>query len=248
MWEDRTAWPLFVFSVVFFVLSVILIGDQHLSTSRIALLSLGIAVLWVTFIVDFVARVVMSRDRRMFLRTRWIELVSIIVPFIRPFVIIAYVWRLPFFRRSAAHLRTRLIVSMTLFSLLFVYTASTAVWFVERTDPRANIVNLGDAIWWGFSTIATVGYGDYVPVTAVGRFLAVLLMVGGILIVGVTSATFVSTLTDQIHRAGARQRALLEGGAGAATAADPAVPADGGTGSLGTGSLGDGRPASGGSP
>ncbi len=204
-WEDRTAWPLFVLSIAFFVCSVLLIGLDDISRTLAGVLGLVIVASWIAFIADFVARVILSTRRSRFLRRRWFEIVSLVVPYLRPFLIIAYVWRLPFFRRSASHLRARLVIGMSLFALLFVYTASTAVWFVERSDPRATIVDLGDAIWWGFTTITTVGYGDFVPVTGVGRALAVLLMIGGILIVGVTSAAFVSALSDQIRRVTARQ-------------------------------------------
>src|SRR5215469_8712238 len=51
---------------------------------------------------------------------------------------------------------------------------------VLRGNPHANITNLGDAFWWAVVTIATVGYGDYYPVTAVGRAIAVIVMFAGI--------------------------------------------------------------------
>ena len=54
------------------------------------------------------------------------------------------------------------------------------VYLTEHGHPGANITNLGDALWWAVVTIATVGYGDYYPVTAVGRVIAVFIMLGGI--------------------------------------------------------------------
>lgn len=56
-------------------------------------------------------------------------------------------------------------------------------------------------MWWGFATIATVGYGDYTPVTIPGRIVAVGLMLGGIVIVGIVTATVVSSLPEQVQRA-----------------------------------------------
>ncbi len=56
------------------------------------------------------------------------------------------------------------------------------VWVLrfESQNPDANIVNGSDALWWGFVTITTVGYGDYYPITAGGRMIGVALMVCGV--------------------------------------------------------------------
>ena len=52
--------------------------------------------------------------------------------------------------------------------------------YQKAAYPGANITTIGDALWWGIVTIATVGYGDYYPVTAVGRIIAVFMMLSGI--------------------------------------------------------------------
>lgn len=203
-WEDRSAWPMFLLSLVFFAATLWLFADETLRAEWKALLSLVIVVLWVLFIADYVVRFALSTDRRRFLRRRWFEALSLFVPYLRPFVIIVYIWRLPWFRAEAARQRIRMVITVVSFSLLFVYTASSLVWLVEHRDPHANIVNLGDAIWWGFTTISTVGYGDFVPVTVAGRVIAVGLMMGGLIVLGVTSATIISLLNDQIRGIGSR--------------------------------------------
>ena len=211
-WEARTAWPMFVLSVVFFAASVWSLADDSLPVHLRTMLALLILGLWVYFIVDFVLRMTVSRRPVAFIRSRWYELISLVLPLLRPFLILAYLWRLPLFDRfGAAGQRARYLVSVASFALLFVYTASTAVWFVEGHDPHANIVDLGDAIWWGFCTIATVGYGDFTPVTTFGRVLAVGLMLGGIVVIGVTSAAFISALTERVHRAGAGRGRVRRG-------------------------------------
>ena len=82
------------------------------------------------------------------------------------------------------------IVLMAILVLLF---GSTAIAVVEPNAPDSNIKTGGDAFWWAFVTITTVGYGDRFPVTAAGRFVAMLTMAVGIGIFGVLTS-FLSTL------------------------------------------------------
>lgn len=201
-WEDRWAWPMFAGSLLMFAASTWLLADVSPSPWGVAVASLTIIVLWVLFIVDYLVRLRLAGSARaVFLRSRAFDLVSLVLPLLRPFLILIFLWRLPSVRYgSAAVQRTMFIVTTVTFTVLFVYTASWGVWLVERNAEGASITTFGDALFWGFTTITTVGYGDYVPVTLVGRVLAVGLMLGGIGVIGVTSATIVSALNDRIRR------------------------------------------------
>ena len=53
------------------------------------------------------------------------------------------------------------------------------MYLVENKYPGANITKLGDAFWWAI-VISSVAYGDYYPVTTVGRLIAVFVMFSGI--------------------------------------------------------------------
>ncbi|MDZ8171661.1 potassium channel family protein [Microbacterium xanthum] len=200
-WEDRTAWFLFAGALAMFGLSTWVIAATVPATTT-ALVLLIVFVLWIVFIADYLVRLSLAAGaRREFVRTRAFDLVSLVLPFLRPYLILVYIWRLPAFRHgSAARQRARYLITMVIFSLLYVYTASWGVWLVERDAPHANITTFDDALFWGFTTISTVGYGDLVPVTPLGRILAVGLMMGGIAVIGVTSATLISALNDSIQR------------------------------------------------
>jgi Ion channel len=67
---------------------------------------------------------------------------------------------------------------------LLAFCAALAVLDAERSSPDANIGDFGDAIWWAVTTMTTVGYGDHYPVTAAGRLVAFVLMIGGIALLG----------------------------------------------------------------
>lgn len=80
-----------------------------------------------------------------------------------------------------------------------------AVLSVERESPDGNIRTLGDAVWWSFTTMTTVGYGDHAPTTGLGRVIAVGLMLSGIALLGVVTAN--------IEDKGAASRSSLIAGA-----------------------------------
>ena len=74
---------------------------------------------------------------------------------------------------------------------LVLSIASLLVLQFESRSPDANILTGGDAIWWGFVTITTVGYGDFYPVTALGRMTGVFVMFAGVGIIGALASILV---------------------------------------------------------
>jgi voltage-gated potassium channel len=73
-------------------------------------------------------------------------------------------------------------------------TASILVLEAESHSPDANIVNGGDALWWALVTITTVGYGDFYPVTTMGRVVAFFVMIAGVGIIGALASILASLL------------------------------------------------------
>jgi voltage-gated potassium channel len=85
-------------------------------------------------------------------------------------------------------------------TVLIVVVASVAMYDAERRAEEPNITSVADALWWAVTTVTTVGYGDRYPTTGVGRLIAVTLMIVGIALLGVVTATvaawFVGRLQD----------------------------------------------------
>jgi voltage-gated potassium channel len=71
-----------------------------------------------------------------------------------------------------------------------VVTSAIIVNRVEDAD--SGFETFGDSVWWSIVTITTVGYGDTVPETGVGRVIAAFLMLAGLAILGVLAASLAS--------------------------------------------------------
>jgi len=82
---------------------------------------------------------------------------------------------------------------------LIAFVAALAVLDAERGAEGAGIATFGDAMWWACTTMTTVGYGDLYPVTTVGRFVGVGLMIGGIALLGTVTATLASWLVEAVR-------------------------------------------------
>lgn len=98
--------------------------------------------------------------------------------------------------RRGFHLRV--VVAVTVVTSVTVLVSSWALWLIERHHPGTNIRNYGDALWWAMETITTVGYGDHHPTTVAGRVVAGALMVVGVALVGVITATVVTWFFSEL--------------------------------------------------
>jgi voltage-gated potassium channel len=77
---------------------------------------------------------------------------------------------------------------------MILSTASFLVLQFESKSPDANIKTGADAIWWGFVTITTVGYGDRFPVTLAGRLVGLFVMLTGVGIIAALASILASLL------------------------------------------------------
>ncbi len=72
-------------------------------------------------------------------------------------------------------------IEIYLFALMLVVTFSaTLMYAAEGTLPETHFPTIPDAMWWAIVTITTVGYGDMVPQTVFGKFIASITMIAGL--------------------------------------------------------------------
>jgi voltage-gated potassium channel len=140
-----------------------------------------------------------ARRRLAYLRANWLDVVIVLVPFLRPFRLLRLLRLLPMLVRVVRGLR--LILGpyrgsyVLLISLLAVVVSAGMVTVFER-DGGGSIDEFTDGLWWAITTITTVGYGDFTPVTAEGRAVAVFLMLIGITLFGVLTASIAAYFVD----------------------------------------------------
>ena len=66
----------------------------------------------------------------------------------------------------------------------------------ESSAPNGNIRTGGDALWWAVVTLTTVGYGDYYPVTTLGRITGTFVMFAGVGVIGALASILASVLVS----------------------------------------------------
>lgn len=210
-WEERTQRPLLAFAVVFAVAYALPIVDTSAGKSlTIACTAVEWAV-WAAFAGDYAVRLALTEDRREFVRTHWLDLAAVLLPLIQPLKLLRLVSTLLLVgqrARMASQIRVTTYVAGAVVGLLMF--GSLAVLSVERDSPDGNIRTLGDALWWSFTTMTTVGYGDHAPTTGLGRIIAVGLMLSGIALLGVVTANIAAWFIERFEKDDVEERQQTE--------------------------------------
>ncbi len=206
-WESRTSTTLAVLGTAFLVAYSVLVLLPDLDGAALAVVATVLVLTWAVFAVDMLARVVLcDRGRRWrFVLTHPLDVLALFVPLFRALRVASLLRHIPLLReRSGTAVRSSVGLHAVIYATVFVYVIALTALQVERGAPEATITTFGDAVWWSLVTITTVGYGDTYPVTEAGRWLAVLLMAGGLVIIGTISAIVVSYITERVAAARAQ--------------------------------------------
>ncbi|MEV5971163.1 potassium channel family protein [Streptomyces sp. NPDC051921] len=203
-WDRRTAVPLMVTSLVYLGSYAMRILGRDLPPGwRDFCLALTFAS-WAVFIVDYAVRLRLSGLGPLrFLRRHFLDTVVLVLPLLRPLrVVTAYDRAQRRQQEPRLTLYARVMAYAGLSATLLGFAGALTVYDVEYGAPGASIVTFGDSVWWACATLATVGYGDVVPVTSVGRLVAVGMMACGLALLGAVTGSFSSWLIQVFRREG----------------------------------------------
>ncbi|OZM84174.1 potassium channel family protein [Pseudonocardia sp. MH-G8] len=202
-WDRRVDWWLTGLAVVFLVAFAWQVLDTSLGPGGQALLEGVLTGTWVLFGVDYLVRIALARRRWHFIGTHLLDLAILVLPMFRQLRALRVITAVSVLNRQLRDdVRGRVVFYVVGSVALIGFVASLAVLDAERDAPEASITTFGDAVWWTITTISTVGYGDRYPVTIEGRLVAASLMVAGIALLGVVTASIASWFVENLRRSG----------------------------------------------
>ena len=203
-WVALTDGPLLVLALVFIA---VLALPYAISLDRPGTIAVAVAngLIWVAFATDYLVRMYLALDRRQYVRRNVLDLVIVVLPFLRPLralrllrlIRLGAVGGVLFRRSGSFHARVSAYVATS--TVVVIGLASLAMYDAERDGHASNIKTLPDALWWSVTTVTTVGYGDRYPTTTTGRWIAIGLMAVGIALLGVVTASIAAWFVNRLR-------------------------------------------------
>ncbi|MGW3341716.1 potassium channel family protein [Nonomuraea rubra] len=161
---------------------------------------------WALFAADYAIRVWLSDRRGHFVATHLPSLLVVLLPLLRPLAVLRSLLLLTaLMRRVTLPLRMRVTVYVSGWACFLALVGAIAVLDAERRSAEPTIVTLSDALWWSLTTMTTVGYGDLYPTTLEGRLIAATLMLSGIALLGVVTASIAAWFVERFQQSSAAE-------------------------------------------
>jgi voltage-gated potassium channel len=209
------AYDLFILVLTLLSLVVMALLLFPLNTATIQLLTIYDNAICVIFLIDFTWRLRKAKTMRdYFVGERgWLDLLGSIPTFgvfkFTALLRLARISRLARVSRLVRGKKKKELIDdivehrgqyamfVTLLSAFIVLvTASILVLQFESTAANGNIKTGGEALWWAIVTMTTVGYGDFYPVTTLGRIVGGFVMITGVGIIGALASILASVLVS----------------------------------------------------
>ena len=116
----------------------------------------------------------------------------------RMFKIARYLHALNLFKRVLIERKEQLVLSF-LFILFILVIISFVMFYVENAAQPDKFSSIPATMWWGVATLTTVGYGDMVPITDVGKFLGGIFAIAGVGLLALPAGILSSGFFELLH-------------------------------------------------
>lgn len=162
------------------------------SISREAQSNLDLAqwAIWLAFALDFLIGLTSANNKKEYLVKHPLDLAAVALPFLRPLRLLRVIsFGGLALQKISVGKQVAITIKVFVISIFIAFVSAVQITISEREVDGSNIKNFGDGLWWAITTVTTVGYGDRFPTTSEGKFLAVGLMIVGISLMGVVTAS-----------------------------------------------------------
>lgn len=212
----------FVIMALIVVVVGLLVGQEVVPVSQETALLFDIidVAACVVFLGDFFWRMRLAESKSWFWRRYWLDFVtSIPIPtsflragrvvrlarlarMVRLVRLLRIVRAVLFFWRGMDKLAATMDVKMMRRSVKILFAVlilgGFGIWYVEGAPQAEGVEDLGQSMWWSFTTVVTGGFGDIRnPTTWTGRLLTTCLIIAGMVVVGIFTATLTSILVRE---------------------------------------------------
>jgi voltage-gated potassium channel len=211
---ERPAYQMFILAVSVAAIALMVVtATTRPDTETTRLLEWADHTICVLFLADFVACLIRAPNRLNCVVTwGWLDLLASIPAIeVTRWGRLARVFRILRVLRAARatrviaevvlrHRTQNALLAVLLVLTVVLFSGSIAALHFEAAHEDGNIRTAGDALWWAITTVTTVGYGDFYPVTFEGRVVAVVLMVTGVGTFATLAGALASWFTEPRRR------------------------------------------------